>query len=662
MSTEQPYLETELQRHDRLYHQEQNPEITDAEYDLLKRSSPGPAAQPGYPPSPDFPQAPHPEPMLSLANAFNHDEFLAWHARAARALGTDAFPMTAELKIDGIALRLEYRQGALTLAATRGDGATGENVTAAAATVSGIPKRLDPPLPDADVRGEVYLPISRFADLNRDREADGLHPYANPRNAAAGAVRQHDVQEAAGRGLKFWAYSLNRTPGRTLPPSHRQALDELEQRGFPVNPETITAQSPEAIAEYFQAMLEKRETLDYHADGIVVKADLPEHREILGATSHEPRWAIAWKFPAERRTTTLNDIRISIGRFGKLTPVAVLEPVAVGGVTVQSASLHNEDYIKERDIRPGDRVIVERAGDVIPRVLGPVNDDPLRPVSMFRMPESCPACEKPATRPPDDAAHWCLNPDCPSRLPETLKHFVSKNSMDIDGLGEQWCQALIDSGLARNPADLYFLTKEQLTSLDRMGERLAARILGNIEASKEKPLDRVLYSLGIFRLGRSVSRALADAYGDIAVITTMDEEELAGIEGIGPAIAESVIKGLRSPRTQETLDKMAKAGVRMMNEPSEQTAGTPSRTAPWAGLNFVVTGRIEGMTRPQAEQAIRERGGNATGSVTKNTHILVAGDKPGSKLAKARQTGARIIGEREFADALQNPNQLLERI
>lgn len=404
MTADQPSQETELQRHDHLYHQEQNPEITDAEYDRLKRSSPAPAS-PGYPPSPHFAPVPHPEPMLSLANAFGWDDFLAWHNRAARALDRQDFPMTAELKIDGIALRLEYRQGILALAATRGDGAVGKNVTDTAATVSNIPKRLNPPFPDADVRGEVYLPVSRFADLNREREADGLHTYANPRNAASGAIRQHDIQEAAGRGLKFWDYSLNHTPGQELSPSHRQALDELERRGFPVNPETAAVETPEAVRQYFEAMLEKREQLDYHADGIVVKADLLEHREILGATSHEPRWAIAWKFPAERQLTILNDIRIGIGRFGKLTPVAVLEPVIVGGVTVQSASLHNEDYIRDRDLRIGEPVIVERAGDVIPRVLGPVNDNPVRPAAKFATPVSYPACGQPAIRPPDDAAH-----------------------------------------------------------------------------------------------------------------------------------------------------------------------------------------------------------------------------------------------------------------
>ena len=653
--------ESELRRHDRLYHDEQNPEITDAEYDELKRRA-GATASPGYPPSQQFAPVPHPEPMLSLANAFNQDEFRTWHARTIRALDLPAFPMTAELKIDGIAVRMEYRQGALTLAATRGDGATGENVTATVSRTDGLPQRLNPPDANLDLRGEIYLPIPRFNDLNEEREAEGLTPYANPRNAAAGAVRQLDPREAAKRGLKLWAYSLNHTPGQTRPSSHTQSLQELQRRGFPVNPQTITTNHPDEIIHYFQSMLEQRHRLDYHADGIVIKADLQQHRDVLGATSHEPRWAIAWKFPAERRATTLKDIQISIGRFGKLTPVAVLEPVTVGGVTVQSASLHNEDYIQTRNLRPGQTVIIERAGDVIPQVLGPAEPDDNHQYPPFQMPTHCPACRQPAVRPEGDAAHWCRNDECPSRLPETLKHFVSKNAMNIDGLGEKWCRALIDNGMVQNPADLYSITRPQLLTLDRMGSRLADRILANIEASKQQPLHRVLYSLGIFRLGRTVSRILADRYGDIDAISHLDEDELAAIDGIGPIIARSVNAGLRTPRVRQTLDQMRRAGVDMQTEIfRNDTPTTAAGDRPWTGLNFVVTGKLGGMTRPQAERAIQELGGAAAGSVTKITDYLVCGEKPGSKLAKARQLDVNIVTEAEFLNALNRPQTLTQK-
>ena len=666
---EQDGLAAEIRRHDRLYHDEQRPELTDAEYDELRGRAEADGRSPGYPPSARFAPAPHPEPMLSLANAFSWEDFLNWHDRAAKALGTDEFPMTAELKIDGIALRLEYRNGSLSLAATRGDGAVGETVTETARTVANLPQELGQDLKiDLDVRGEVYLPVSSFDRLNRERESAGQPLYANPRNAAAGAVRQHDAQEAARRGLKFWAYSRNRTPGQEPLPSHRMELDKLERQGFPVNPEKLTCCLPETVREYYEEIRERRETLDYHIDGIVVKADLKAHQEMLGSTGHEPRWAIAWKFPAERRATYLKDIRISVGRLGKLTPVAVLEPVRIGGVTVQSASLHNEDYIVNRDIRRGDRVIIERAGDVIPQVLGPERKDPDRNLERFRMPGRCPACRTEVVRSEGDAAHRCVNPECGSRLPELLKHFASKDAMDIDGMGEHWCEAIVEAGLVKNPADVYFLAKERLVTLDRMGDKLADRILAGIETSKERPLDRALYSLGIFRLGRTVSRSLTEAYGDLDNILALDAQTMSDeVDGIGIHTAESIIAGLKSRQAQETIARMKQAGVRAMNE-TAAAATAPHRDLPafgraesglpWSRLNFVVTGRIEGMTRPQAEQAIRQLGGGAAGTVTKNTHFLVAGEKPGSKLAKARQLGIQVMSAGEFAAALGDPGSL----
>ena len=652
-------LSTELDRHDRLYHQQDNPEIHDQEYDRLKQelrdleqehphlaAPDSPTQNVGAPPSDSFPSVQHPTPMLSLANAMDEEDFRAWHARMARALGRDDFALTVEPKIDGLAVRLEYRSGRFVMAATRGDGTTGEDVTRSVANVLDLPGAIAPNHP-LEFRGEVYMPRSAFNDINGERAAHGEPPFANPRNAAAGAVRSHDPEETRNRRLKLWVYTA-----RMGHDSHRRNLDLAAQAGLPVSGNITTVHSADEAVSVYRTLLSQRDSLDYETDGLVFKADSLNDQRRLGQTGHEPRWAIAWKWPAEQARTKLIRIDISHGRFGKLTPVAVLEPVSVAGVTIHSATLHNLADIRRKDIREGDTVIIQRAGDVIPQVTGPADKNPNRSNPVFSMPDACPVCGQPVNAEDGGTAHWCLNEDCPARLPEWLEHFVSKRAMDIEHLGPTWCRALIESGLvSHDPADLYLLTKEQLLSLDRMRERSAGRILRSIEASKNRPLERVLYSLGVYRLGRYVSGILAtlcDSAGDAAALS---QEELAVQDGIGPIIAAHVHRGLNSRRTREMLRKMADAGVLTRKSPKPEFKENERQMESnefFTGKTFVVTGKLDNFTRDEAESFIRQHGGSTSGSVTKKTDVLVAGEKPGSKLAKAQQLGVKVISEPEM--------------
>ncbi len=672
-------LRNEIRRHDRLYYNWQVPEITDSEYDSLMRQlrqleekhpecrDPGsPTQRVSGEAAAGFREVSHPTAMLSLGNAFDETEFAAWHQRMASHTGDPHPPVNAELKIDGLAVRLVYEQGRLVLGATRGDGQTGEDVTRNIRTVRNLPLILTPPegmiLPDTlEVRGEIYMPKDTFLRVNREREERGEYQYANPRNAAAGAVRQLDPRLAAGRGLLAWVYSTT----NNLTGSQRLNLEVLRQIGFPVNPLGRPCRTAGEAADFHREMVQRRDQWDYEADGIVFKLDSLEQQQALGNTGREPRWAVAWKFPSQQAATRLLDIRISHGRFGRLTPVAVLEPVSVGGVTVQSASLHNEEDLRRKDIRIGDRVTVERAGDVIPQVTGPVDTDRERPLPVFAMPENCPGCGSPVESPEDEAGHRCPNESCPSRLPEQLKHFVSKRAMNIEGLGEHWCEALTERGLAANTADLYQLSREDLLKLPRMGGKLADRILRNIGASRQRPLDRVLYGLGIFRLGREVSGLLSQRCDSVDEVSKLSMEELSAIDGIGPKIAASIVDGFRTDRVKQTVAGMEQGGVRMGRDPAPSGAGPENIIKPeenngmsslfdnpdtpkFDGPTFVVTGKLTGMTRDEAESAIRGRGGKTGSAVSRNTNYLVVGEKPGSKLKKAKELGVEILDEDAF--------------
>ena len=661
------FLTQEVSRHDQRYHQEDHPEISDQHYDALKGQlasmeeqhpelvRPGsPTETVGAPPDPDMTPATHPSPMLSLANAFSEADFRAWHARAAKALGHDGFPICIEPKIDGLAIRLAYDDGDFRGAATRGDGLTGEDVTASAALLAGMPRHVSCPHP-LELRGEVYIPRSEFAQLNHQREEQGEQPFASARNAAAGALRASDPQETARRRLHLWVYTA-----RLQHRLHSDNLYAAQMLQFPVIPCRLARSADEAVAIY-REMLDGRGEYDFDTDGAVFKLDSTGDQEALGATSHEPRWAIAWKWPSQTAVTMLRSIGISHGRFGKLTPVADLDPVTVGGVTIQSATLHNLADTTQKDIRPGEDVYVQRAGDVIPQITGPVNTDPQRPAPRFSMPETCPSCNAQVTADPGDRAHWCPNDSCPSRLPEWLEHFVSKKCMDIEHLGPNWCQTLIETGLvADDPADLYSITREQWLSLPRMGERGADRIIASIEKSKSQPMQRVLYSLGIYRLGRHVSRVLSETCADAWQAAAMSEEQMAALEGIGPIIAAHVVKGLRSDRTEAMLRKLSAARLQLTNPKSHSSKNKENGTQMpsnenFQGKVFVVTGKLERFTRIEAEAFIQQNGGSTASSVTKSTSVLVVGEKPGSKLAKARQLGVKVISERELMDMAASP-------
>ena len=661
-------LRDDIRSHDHRYYVLNEPAISDQEYDGLMRSlreiedrhpetraPDSPTQRVGGAVAAGFETVAHPERMLSLGNAMSQDEFLEWHARAVRGLGQDGFEMNAEPKIDGLAIRLVYRNGMLVQAVTRGDGVLGENVTHNVRTVRNLPLVLQAlpgePLPETlDVRGEIYMPRSTFERINLEHDARGDARYANPRNAAAGGIRQLDPSLASARGLMAWVYD-NRSPAGS---SHRAAMEDLRDMGLPVNPLTKLCRTPGDAAEFHQALMSAREQLDYEIDGMVVKIDHIPHRNALGTTNREPRWAIAWKFPSGKAQTHLREIRISHGRFGRLTPVAVMDPVELGGVTVQSASLHNQEDIHRKDIRVGTTVVIQRAGDVIPQVTGPAGPGENQGRPEFRMPENCPTCQHPVETRAGEVGHWCPNQDCPALLPEQLKSFVSKRAMDIEGLGEHWCQELVAHRLVNNTADLYSITREQLLGLDRMGEKLATRILTNIEGSRQQGLDRALYALGIFRLGRDVSGKLASEYHTMAEIRVLSEEELAAIEGIGPEIARSVREGFESERVKRTLELMENAGVNLTGKIKQKEQSQTMTDQKLQGLNFVVTGKLDGMTRVDAEMLIQQNGGSTSSSVTRVTNYLVVGEKPGSKLTKAEKLGVEVISQEDLNDLIAN--------
>lgn len=666
------HLKEEIRRHDFHYYVQDNPLISDLDYDrllsrltALEKHNPGlldpdsPTQRVAGTPLQSFVQVQHPTPMLSLANAFSEQDFIAWHSRTAKLLGTDSFSMNAELKIDGLAVRIVYKDGRLELAATRGNGSTGEDVTHNVRTARNLPLRLqdNSPPPLLEARGEIYMPKSTFERLNQAKLDRGEEPFANPRNAAAGGIRQLDQNLAFHRGLRAWLYSTS-AEGMT---THSQGLNYLSDLGLPVNPCSRLCTSLQEVQDFYHTVLEDRHCWDYEADGVVIKVDNLHHQETLGATGREPRWAVAWKFPSEKVTTKLLRIDLSHGRFGKLTPVAVLHPVQVGGVTVKSATLHNEQDIRRKNIREGSQVFLERAGDVIPQVTGPADpahNDTLPP---FQMPDRCPACNSGVEQLPGEAAHWCPNDDCPARLPEQLRHFVSKNAMDIEGLGPHWCDSLVHNKLVTNPADLYNLTKHQWLFLDRMGEKTADRILANIQQSKAQTPQRVLYSLGIFRLGREVSSILAETCNSIEEVLALTLSDLTAMDGIGPVIAESVVKGLASDRVRQTIHTMREQGVRALSAPDptyptftqkEKPNVNKPQAGPLDGKTVVITGKAEGHTRQEMEAAVARMGGNAASSVTAKTDYLVVGDKPGSKLAKAQKLGVTVISDQEFFQML----------
>jgi len=653
-------LRSQLNYHNYRYHVLDSPEITDGEYDVLMRelraleeehpelqSPDSPTQRVGGAVSEQFGAVEHVIPMLSLANAFDEASLRAWHARASRLLGRDVTGFVLEPKIDGLAIALIYRDGKLTVGATRGDGLRGEDVTPNIRTIRSVPFVLaDSPPPLIEVRGEVYLSRRAFERINEERAAAGLPLFANPRNCAAGSLRQLDSKITATRPLDIFVYALGQISEQE-PRSHWEALERFQALGLRTNPNNTRAETIDEVVEQIAGWEARRATLPYEIDGVVVKIDDRDVQGELGSVGREPRWAIAFKFPPTQATTVLNDIGINVGRTGSLNPYAILEPVQIAGVTVKLATLHNEDDIRRKDVRIGDTVIVHRAGEVIPQVIGPVLSKRPPDAAPFSMPTACPECASPVVRPEGEVMSYCSGGliVCPAQRWRWLELYVSRGAMDIDRVGEKLLLTLLRQGLVNDPANLYTLTKEQLVVLDRMAEKSAQNVLDSIAASKQRPLYRLIWGLNIRHVGEKAAQLMAAHYGSMDAIMQATEEDVNAIEGIGPTIARSIVGYFANPQYRDVIARLAAAGVRVVDEPS---GGADAIDGPLSSKSFVVTGRLPRSTRSQIEGRIKELGGVVHDSVTKKTSYVVVGEDAGSKLAKAQKLGTRILDEDLF--------------
>ncbi len=655
-------LRTRINYHNRHYHVLDSPEISDAEYDQLMRelqrleavhpelvTPDSPTQRVGAAPVEAFGTVEHREPMLSLANAFSTEELGAWHKRISGLVDEELADFVCEIKMDGLAVSLTYEDRRLVRGATRGDGYRGEDITQNLRTIRSIPLSVPRGVPDLfEVRGEVFLSREGFIKLNRDRADQGQSLFANPRNAAAGSLRQLDPRITAGRPLDIFIYGLGYPKSGAKTKTHWDTLQVLQGWGFKLNPLNSQVRGLGKVEEYHHIWQAKRDELPYESDGIVAKIDDLALQEGLGSVGHEPRWAIAFKFPPVQAVTRLLDIEISVGRTGTLNPFAVLEPVTVGGVTIRHAALHNEDVIRSKDILIGDMVIVQRAGEVIPEVVGPVASRRTGAEKPFVIPTRCPVCETETVRPEGEAMARCPNAACPAQVVQRLEHFVSRGAMDIEGIGEKLARALFEAGLIRDAADYYSLTLEQLTGVERMADKSASNILDAVEASKGRPLSRVIFALGILHVGAEIAEVLAARLGSMDGLAGASREELANVAGIGPKIAESVHTFFRQWENLGIIEKLRKAGVTMKY--AETVRESRGRLK---GLVFVVTGTLSSFSRQGAEAAIRELGGSIGSGVTKKTDYLVAGAEPGSKLDRAQALGTRILSEEEFLDLIE---------
>ena len=657
-------LRSVINYHNHRYYVLDSPEISDEEYDELMRelsqleaehpeliTPDSPTQRIGAPPAEEFGVVEHPEPLLSLANVFSYENLAAWHRRASNLLGGSDFDLVCEPKIDGLAVALTYIDGVLVTGATRGDGYRGENITHNLKTIRSIPLSVsrEKAPPRFEVRGEVYIPREGFKKLNEERAREGLPLFANPRNAAAGSVRQLDSSITAKRPLDIFVYGLGPAEEKAVPDTHWEIMQYLKSLGFKVNPDIALCHTIDEAEEYHQKWVEGRESWPYGADGMVVKVNSIVFQGELGTVAREPRWAIAYKFPAVQGTTRLVDIGINVGRTGSLNPYAILEPVHVGGVVISSAALHNEEDIHRKDIRIGDTVIVQRAGEVIPEIVGPVVSKRTGKEKKFHMPGHCPVCGAEVIKPEDEAMHRCTNSACPAQALEQIKHFVARNAMDIDGVGEKLCQALFEKGLVKDVADLYYLTPKQLLGLEKMADKSVSNVLDSIDKSKDRPLARVIFALGILHVGEEYAELLADKFSSIDEMAKTGREELLSLPSIGPKIADSIVAFFRQKGNKNIIEKLRKAGVKLEKERVEEAK---PEELPLTGLGFVITGKLESFTRSEAEARVKELGGKAGSDVTKETSYLVVGADPGSKLAKAKKLGIKTLNEAEFLELL----------
>ncbi len=659
-------LRKEIEYHNYRYYVLDDPEISDAEYDklferlvALEQEYPhlvtpdSPTQRVGAEPQETFSPVEHRIPMLSLQNAFSHQEIIAFDARVRRFLRREApVDYLVEPKMDGLAVEAVYEKGVLTVASTRGNGFVGENITANLKTVLDVPVSLlelrgGRPAPELlEVRGEVYMELEEFQALNRERLDRDEAPFANPRNAAAGSLRQLDPRVTAKRPLRMFCYGAGTISGYSFE-TQMELMLALQEWGLRVNrPYLRVCSDPDQVILYCGELEEGRDRFPFEIDGAVVKVNNLSLQAELGQVSRSPRWALAFKFKPTEKTTNVQKIEVQVGRTGALTPVAHLEPVEIGGVTVQRATLHNQDEIEKKDIRVGDTVVVRRAGDVIPEVVKAIPSKRSGTERSFRMPGSCPVCGAPVERAPDEAVIRCPNRNCPAQVRAMLRHFVSRGAMDIDGLGEKTLIQLIERGLVREPADLYRLDLEKLLQLDRMAEKSANNLLRAIENSKETTLDRFIYALGIRHVGEHVARLLAERFGSLEALQAADEEALLEVPEIGPHIAESVVSYFSNEANRKAIRRLLEQGIRFQSRPGGR------EQARLTGRTFVLTGALQGMSRAEARERIESKGGKVASSVSRRTDYVVAGESSGSKLETARELGIRILDEKAFFDLL----------
>ncbi len=653
-------LREEIRYHDRKYYVEDDPEISDYEYDMmvdelkeLEEQYPdmvtpdSPTQRVASMDTGQFETVEHKTSMLSLDNTYNHDELREFHQRVCRGLDVEDVEYVMELKIDGLGVALLYENKVLQRGATRGDGIKGENITANLKTIHSIPLKLTDKtvLKDVEVRGEVYMPRHEFDEMNEKRLEEDLEPFANPRNAAAGTVRQKDPEVVAQRPLDIFVYHLSHHPDVQLD-THWECLEELKNAGFRVNEHVEKVSGIDEALDHIDRWEEKKNELNYETDGVVIKVNQLKYQDKLGATSKHPRWAIAYKYPAVRKTTVINDIEVQVGRTGKLTPVAILEPIELSGTTVSRASLHNEDEIERKDVRIGDTVLVEKAGEIIPQVVKVITEK-RDGQEEFDFPKKCPVCGSEAKRIGDEVARRCVNAQCPAQLKQRLEHWGSRDAMDIDGLGPKLLGKLVDKSAVGSIADIYGLGKIQLSSVERMADRSTRNLLKSIEESKERSLDRVIHGLGIKYVGKRVAKVLADRYDSMDEIMSADREELEDIPEVGPKIADSIISFFDNEKNVEMIDRLREKGVNMESRKEE------SEEQFLDGKRFVLTGALDKFTRDEAKEEIERYGGRVTSSVSNSTDHVVVGKNPGSKLDKAKELGIDVLEEDEFIELLE---------
>ena len=649
-------LRQALHHHNYRYYVLDDPEVSDAEYDRLMQElirleqaypplsqSDSPSLRVGALPLAKFDTFTHTIAMLSLDNAFEDEDILEFDRRVKRNLGSESSILyTAEPKLDGVAVELVYENGKLSAAATRGDGVTGELITANVRTIGAVPLLLqkkdaqDHPA-RLEVRGEIFIGIDAFKKLNQQRIEQELAPFANPRNAAAGSLRQLDSKITAGRPLDIYLYGVG-TVSDTAFESHWEMLQSLRAWGFKINPLTLPQISIDEVIRFYRELRDTRHQLPYDIDGMVVKVDSLPLQQQLGSTTRSPRWAIAYKFAASQETTVLESIEVQVGRTGALTPVAILKPVSIGGVTVSRATLHNEDEIEKKDIRIGDTVLVQRAGDVIPEVVKVISSKRDDTVNKFTMPNTCPVCRTPVVRIEGEAATRCINASCSAQIKERIRHFASKGAFDIDGLGVKLVDQLVEKGMIASYADLFNLDAESVAAMDRMGDKSAENLMSALEASKKIPFGRFLYALGIRHVGEHIAVLVTAPYASISELTAASEEELTAIEGVGPVVAKSMVDFFNQTKNLASVQRILDSGVQIIFE-------TAAKTDDLAGKTFVLTGTLETMTRRQAKEMIEKAGGKVSSSVSRNTAYVVAGESPGSKLARAQELGIEVLDE-----------------